>query len=164
VRYAVAKGVWPGGIDHHPEGGIARFRERFQGPAELKEARAYEHGADSRRSRLIQSATILAPGFKIGQWSSDGVVPSIMQAIDGHCRAEAEIGGCGCCRTRPRNGREGDHRRSMREIANAHPTPSSESYPFLDGDKKPTTNCPFARAIRRSYAAMTAVKKMLWQD
>src|SRR6195952_977178 len=52
------------GIDHHPEV-VARFRERFQGAGELNEARLrmarIPDGAE-----LIQSATILAPGFKIG--------------------------------------------------------------------------------------------------
>src|SRR3979411_528788 len=52
------------GIDHHPEV-VARFKERFQGAGELNEARLrmarIPDGAE-----LIQSATILAPGFKIG--------------------------------------------------------------------------------------------------
>src|SRR6201985_3900530 len=51
-------------IDHHPEV-VARFRERFQNPGELNEARLrmarIPDGAE-----LIQSATIMAPGFKIG--------------------------------------------------------------------------------------------------
>src|SRR5258707_3155663 len=60
---AVAK-AFGVGIDHHPEV-VARFRERFQNPGELNEARLrmarIPDGAE-----LIQSATILAPGFKIG--------------------------------------------------------------------------------------------------
>src|SRR6476619_843972 len=51
------------GIDHHPEV-VARFRERW-GAGELNEARLrmarIPDGAE-----LIQSATILAPGFKLG--------------------------------------------------------------------------------------------------
>src|SRR3990170_4495736 len=51
------------GIDHHPEV-VARFRERW-GAQDLNEARLrmarIPDGAE-----LIQSATILAPGFKIG--------------------------------------------------------------------------------------------------
>src|SRR5437879_4212388 len=51
------------GIDHHPEV-VARFRERWSGQ-DLNEARLrmarIPDGAE-----LIQSATILAPGFKTG--------------------------------------------------------------------------------------------------
>src|ERR1700722_9902620 len=68
-----------GGIDYHPEV-VARFRERFQGPGELNEARLrmarIPDGAE-----LIQSATILAPGFKIGNVIVMAGVPSIMQAM-----------------------------------------------------------------------------------
>jgi molybdenum cofactor synthesis domain-containing protein len=67
------------GIDHHPEV-VARFRERFQGAGELNEARLrmarIPDGAE-----LIQSATILAPGFKIGNVIVMAGVPSIMQAM-----------------------------------------------------------------------------------
>src|SRR5438046_6660501 len=60
---AVAK-AFDVGIDHHPEV-VARFRESFQGAGELTEARLrmarIPDGAE-----LIQSATILTPGVKIG--------------------------------------------------------------------------------------------------
>src|SRR2546423_4279508 len=66
------------GIDHHPEV-VARFRERFQGAGELNEARLriarIPEGAE-----LIQSATILAPGFKIGNVIVMAGVAPIMQA------------------------------------------------------------------------------------
>ena len=66
------------GIDHHPEV-VARFRERWSGQ-ELNEARLrmarIPDGAE-----LIQSATILAPGFKIGNVIVMAGVPSIMQAM-----------------------------------------------------------------------------------
>jgi molybdenum cofactor synthesis domain-containing protein len=66
------------GIDHHPEV-VARFRERW-GAADLNEARLrmarIPDGAE-----LIQSATILAPGFKIGNVIVMAGVPSIMQAM-----------------------------------------------------------------------------------
>src|SRR5437899_12037179 len=75
---AVAK-AFDVGIDHHPEV-VARFRERFQGPGELNEARLrmarIPDGAE-----LTQSATILAPGFKIGNVIVMAGVPSIMQAM-----------------------------------------------------------------------------------
>src|SRR3984885_1469663 len=66
------------GIDHHPEV-VARFRERW-GEADLNEARLrmarIPDGAE-----LIQSATILAPGFKIGNVIVMAGVPTIMQAM-----------------------------------------------------------------------------------
>src|ERR1700756_2593934 len=66
------------GIDHHPEV-VARFRERWSGQ-DLNEARLrmarIPDGAE-----LIQSATILAPGFKIGNVIVMAGVPSIMQAM-----------------------------------------------------------------------------------
>src|SRR3569833_4750370 len=52
------------GIDHHPEV-VARFKERFQGAGELNEARL-RMARIPEGAELIQSATILAPGFKIG--------------------------------------------------------------------------------------------------
>ena len=67
------------GIDYHPEV-VARFKERFQNPGELNEARLrmarIPDGAE-----LIHSATILAPGFKIGNVIVMAGVPSIMQAM-----------------------------------------------------------------------------------
>ena len=66
------------GIDHHPEV-VARFKERW-GSQDLNEARLrmarIPDGAE-----LIQSATILAPGFKIGNVIVMAGVPSIMQAM-----------------------------------------------------------------------------------
>ncbi|MFX7556058.1 competence/damage-inducible protein A, partial [Acinetobacter baumannii] len=66
------------GIDHHPEV-VARFRERWS-EQDLNEARLrmarIPDGAE-----LIQSATILAPGFKIGNVVVMAGVPSIMQAM-----------------------------------------------------------------------------------
>src|ERR1700730_12754268 len=59
---AVAK-AFGAGIDHHPEV-VARFRERFQGPGELNEARL-RMARIPEGAELIQSAPILAPGFKI---------------------------------------------------------------------------------------------------
>src|SRR5262249_58631616 len=66
------------GIDHHPEV-VTRFRERWS-EQDLNEARLrmarIPDGAE-----LIQSATILAPGFKIGNVIVMAGVPSIMQAM-----------------------------------------------------------------------------------
>src|SRR4051812_49850898 len=68
------------GIDHHPEV-VARFRERWTeqdlNEARLRMARVPD-GAE-----LIQSATILAPGFKIGNVIVMAGVPPIIQAVMG---------------------------------------------------------------------------------
>src|SRR3989440_5461883 len=78
------------GIDYHPEV-VARFRERFQNPGELNEARLrmarIPDGAE-----LIQSATILAPGFKIGNVIVMAGVPAIMQARMGFVSPELKSG------------------------------------------------------------------------
>ncbi len=67
------------GIDHHPEWWRC-FRERLQTGQDLNEARLrmarIPDGAD-----LIQNATILAPGFKLGNVIVMAGVPSIMQAM-----------------------------------------------------------------------------------
>src|SRR5919106_3895603 len=66
------------GIGHHPEV-VARFRERWSeqdlNEARLRMARVPD-GAE-----LIQSATILAPGFKLGNVIVMAGIPSIMQAM-----------------------------------------------------------------------------------
>ena len=66
------------GIDHHPDV-VARFRERWSkqdlNEARLRMARVPD-GAE-----LIQSATILAPGFKLGNVIVMAGVPTIMQAM-----------------------------------------------------------------------------------
>ena len=66
------------GIDHHPEV-VARFRERWT-EQDLNEARLrmarIPDGAE-----LIQSATILAPGFKLGNVIVMAGIPTIMQAM-----------------------------------------------------------------------------------
>jgi molybdenum cofactor synthesis domain-containing protein len=148
------------GIDHHPEV-VARFRERFQGAGELNEARLrmarIPDGAE-----LIQSATILAPGFKIGN-----VIVMAGRALDhagddGHRRAEAEIRRADAVGSVRANAREGDIGGPLRLIANAHPDTIIGSYPFQDEDKKPNTNLVVrSRDPEKLAAAMAAVKEML---
>src|SRR6202021_419927 len=126
------------GIDHHPEV-VARFKERFQGAGELNEARLrmarIPDGAE-----LIQSATILAPGFKIGNVIVMAGVPSIMQAMMDIVSPKLKSGGRMRSDTVRANAREGDIGGPLRAIANAHPDTMIGSYPFLDEDKKPNTN------------------------
>src|SRR4030081_1037807 len=148
------------GIDHHPEV-VARFRERFQGAGELNEARLrmarIPDGAE-----LIQSATILAPGFKIGNVIVMAGVPSIMQAMMDIVAPKLKSGVRMLSESVRANAREGDIGGPLREIANAHPDTIIGSYPFQDEDKKPNTNLVVrSRDPEKLNAAMNAVKEML---
>ena len=148
------------GIDHHPEV-VARFRERFQGAGELNEARLrmarIPDGAE-----LIQSATILAPGFKIGNVIVMAGVPSIMQAMMDIITPKLKSGVRMLSDSVRANAREGDIGGPLREIAIAHPDTIIGSYPFQDEDKKPNTNLVVrSRDPDKLQAAMNAVKEML---
>ena len=98
------------GIDHHPEV-VARFRERFGAPANSTRRgcawRAIPDGAE-----LIQSATILAPGFKIGNVIVMAGVPSIMQAMMDIVAPKLKSAS-GCCRNRSRQCAGRRHRRPV---------------------------------------------------
>jgi molybdenum cofactor synthesis domain-containing protein len=148
------------GIDYHPEV-VARFRERFQAPGELSEARLrmarIPDGAE-----LIQSATILAPGFKIGNVIVMAGVPSIMQAMMDIVAPKLKSGARMLSETVRANAREGDIGGPLREIALAHPETAIGSYPFIDDDKKPNTNLVVrSRYADKLDAAMAAIKDML---
>src|ERR1700709_399859 len=148
------------GIDHHPEV-VARFRERFQGAGELNEARLrmarIPDGAE-----LIQSATILAPGFKIGNVIVMAGVPSIMQAMMDIITPKLKSGVRMLSDTVRANAREGDIGGPLRDIANAHPDTVIGSYPFQDEDQKPNTHLGGrSRHSHKLSAAMSAVKEML---
>src|ERR1700682_147418 len=148
------------GIDYHPEV-VARFKERFQNPGELNEARLrmarIPDGAE-----LIQSATILAPGFKLGNVIVMAGVPSIMQAMMDIVAPKLKSGVRMLSESVRANAREGDIGGPLREIASAHPDTIIGSYPFQDEDKKPNTNLVVrSRDPEKLNAAMTAVKEML---
>jgi molybdenum cofactor synthesis domain-containing protein len=154
---AVAK-AFGVGIDHHPEV-VARFRERFG--ADLNEARLrmarIPDGAD-----LIQSATILAPGFKIGNVIVMAGVPSIMQAMMDIVAPKLKSGARMLSESVRANAREGDVGGPLRAIAEAHPDTMIGSYPFLDEAQKPNTNLVVrSRDQEKLNAAMDAVKEML---
>ncbi|HEY8332683.1 MAG TPA: molybdopterin-binding protein [Tardiphaga sp.] len=145
-------------IDHHPEV-VARFKERFG--ADLNEARLrmarIPAGAD-----LIQSATILAPGFKIGNVIVMAGVPSIMQAMMDIVAPKLKSGVRMLSDTVRANAREGDVGGPLREVAKAHPDVMIGSYPFLDDNQKPNTNLVVrTRDPEKLAAAMAAVKEML---
>lgn len=147
------------GIDHHPEV-VARFRQRFS-EAELNEARLrmarIPDGAE-----LIQSATILAPGFKIENVIVMAGVPSIMQAMLDIVATRLKSGVRMLSESVRANAREGDIGGPLREIAAAHPDTIIGSYPFLDENSKPNTNIVVrSRDAEKLKAAMAAVTEML---
>src|SRR3954451_20510628 len=147
------------GIDHHPEV-VARFRERWSeqdlNESRLRMARIPE-GAE-----LIQSATILAPGFKIGNVIVMAGVPSIMQAMMDIIAPKLKSGVRMLSDSVRANAREGDIGGPLRDIAAAHPDTSIGSYPFLDENSTPNTNIVVrSRDADKLAAAMAAVKEML---
>lgn len=147
------------GIDHHPEV-VARFRERFAGQ-DLNEARLrmarIPDGAD-----LIQSATILAPGFMLGNVIVMAGVPSIMQAMMDIVAPRLKSGVRMLSDSVRANAREGDIGGPLRAIQEAHPDTSIGSYPFLDENGMPNTNVVVrSRDEARLRAAMDEVKAML---
>jgi molybdenum cofactor synthesis domain-containing protein len=147
------------GIDHHPEV-VARFRERWS-DADLNEARLrmarIPDGAE-----LIQSATILAPGFKIDNVIVMAGVPTIMQAMMDIVAPKLKSGVRMLSESVRANAREGDVGGPLRAIANAHPDTIIGSYPFTDEDNKPNTNLVVrSRDADKLAAAMGAVKEML---
>src|SRR3984885_432787 len=147
------------GIDHHPEV-VARFRERWS-EADLNEARLrmarIPDGAE-----LIQSATILAPGFKIDNVIVMAGVPTIMQAMMDIVAPKLKSGVRMLSDTVRANAREGDIGGPLRDIAQAHPDTIIGSYPFTDEDKKPNTNLVVrSRDPEKLASAMNAVKDML---
>jgi len=155
---AVAK-AFGVGIDHHPEV-VARFRERW-GEQDLNEARLrmarIPDGAE-----LIQSATILAPGFKIGNVIVMAGVPSIMQAMMDIVSPKLKSGERMLSEQIRANAREGDVGGPLRVIADAHPDTMIGSYPFMDEDHKPNTNLVVrSRDPEKLAAAVAAVKEML---
>jgi molybdenum cofactor synthesis domain-containing protein len=147
------------GIDHHPEV-VARFRERW-GEQDLNEARLrmarIPDGAE-----LIQSATILAPGFKIGNVIVMAGVPSIMQAMMDIVSPKLKSGVRMLSESVRANAREGDIGSPLRAIAAEHPDTIIGSYPFMDEEQKPNTNLVVrSRDADKLAAAMAAVKEML---
>lgn len=145
-------------IDHHPEV-VARFKERFG--AEANEARLrmarIPDGAE-----LISSATILAPGFKIGNVIVMAGVPSIMQAMMDIISPKLKSGVRMLSESVRANAREGDIGGPLRIIAENNPETSIGSYPFMDEDNKPNTNVVVrSRDETKLRAAMTEVEAML---
>jgi molybdenum cofactor synthesis domain-containing protein len=147
------------GINHHPEV-VARFRERWTeqdlNEARLRMARVPD-GAE-----LIQSATILAPGFKLDNVITMAGIPSIMQAMMDIVAPKLRSGPKMLSESVKANAREGDIGGPLRQIALDHPDTVIGSYPFVDEDKKPNTNLVVrSRDPQKLRAAMDAVQSML---
>lgn len=147
-------------IDYHPEV-VARFKERYQKPGELNEARL-RMARIPQGAEPIQSATILAPGFRIGNVIVMAGVPSIMQAMMDIVAPTLQVGERMLSESVRGNCREGDIGTPLREIAEAHPETTIGSYPFLDENGKPNTSLVVrSRDQARLTAAMDAVRAML---
>jgi molybdenum cofactor synthesis domain-containing protein len=146
------------GINHHPAV-VARFKERFGdalNEARLRMARIPD-GAE-----LIESATILAPGFKIGNVIVMAGVPSIMQAMMDIVAPKLRSGQRMLSESVRADAKEGDIGSPLRGIAEAHPDTSIGSYPYIDDNGKPNTNVVVrARDADKLRAAMIDVEAML---
>jgi molybdenum cofactor synthesis domain-containing protein len=147
-------------VDYHPEV-VARFRERYRNPGELNEARL-RMARIPAGAELIQSATILAPGFKIGNVIVMAGVPSIMQAMMDIVAPTLRAGERMLSESVRGNCREGDIGTPLRAIAEAHPDTAIGSYPFLDENGQPNTSLVVrSRDQAKLTAAMNAVNAML---
>jgi molybdopterin-biosynthesis enzyme MoeA-like protein len=139
---------------------VARFRERW-GAADLNEARL-RMARIPEGAELIQSATILAPGFKLGNVVVMAGVPSIMQAMMDIVAPKLKSGVRMLSDSVRADAREGDVGGPLREIALAHPDTVIGSYPFMDENNKPNTHLVVrSRNPEKLAAAMAKVKEML---
>ena len=146
------------GIDHHPDV-VERFRKRWQG--ELNEARLRMARVPDGAS-LVESATILTPGFWIENVIVMAGVPSIMQAMMDIVAPKLRSGPRMLSESIRADAREGDIGTPLREIALAHPEALIGSYPFVDEQGKPNTNLVVrSRDPERLRAATEAVQQML---
>jgi molybdenum cofactor synthesis domain-containing protein len=145
-------------IGYHPAV-VARFEERFGerlNEARLRMARIPE-GAE-----LIESATILAPGFKVDNVIVMAGVPSIMQAMMDIITPKLKVGQRVLSDSVRADALEGDIGSPLRQIAEKYPETSIGSYPFIGEDTKPNTNIVVrSRDPEKLEAAMDEVKAML---
>jgi molybdenum cofactor synthesis domain-containing protein len=145
-------------IHHHPDV-VERFRKRFG--ADVNEARLRMARVPDGAS-LVESATIMAPGFWIENVITMAGVPAIMQAMMDIVAPKLRSGPRMLSESVRANAREGDIGTPLREIQQAHPDTVIGSYPFQDEDKKPNTNLVVrSRDPEKLRAAMDAVQAML---
>lgn len=145
-------------INYHPDV-VERFKKRFG--ADLNEARLRMARVPDGAA-LVESATIMAPGFWIGNVITMAGVPSIMQAMMDIVAPKLRSGPRMLSESVKANAREGDIGTPLRAIQEAHPDTVIGSYPFLDDEKKPNTNLVVrSRDPEKLRAAMDAVQAML---
>ena len=145
-------------INQHPDV-VERFRQRFG--TELNEARLRMTRVPEGAS-LVESATILAPGFWIENVIVMAGVPSIMQAMMDIVAPKLRSGPRMLSDTVRADAREGDVGGPLREIQKAHPETLIGSYPFVGEDKRGNTNLVVrSRDADKLRAAMDDVKAML---
>jgi molybdenum cofactor synthesis domain-containing protein len=145
-------------VMHHPDV-VERFKQRFG--ADLNEARL-RMARVPVGSALVESATIMAPGFWMGNVITMAGVPAIMQAMMDIVAPKLRSGPKMLSESVKANAREGDIGGPLRQIALDHPDTVIGSYPFVDEDKKPNTNLVVrSRDPQKLRAAMDAVQSML---
>jgi molybdenum cofactor synthesis domain-containing protein len=145
-------------VMHHPDV-VERFKQRFG--ADLNEARL-RMARVPVGSSLVESATIMAPGFWTGNVITMAGVPAIMQAMMDIVAPKLRSGPKMLSESVKANAREGDIGGPLRQIALDHPETVIGSYPFVDEDKKPNTNLVVrSRDQQKLRAAMDAVQAML---
>jgi molybdenum cofactor synthesis domain-containing protein len=145
-------------VMHHPDV-VERFKQRFG--ADLNEARL-RMARVPVGSALVESATIMAPGFWMGNVITMAGVPAIMQAMMDIVAPKLRSGPKMLSESVKANAREGDIGGPLRQIALDHPDTVIGSYPFVDEDKKPNTNLVVrSRDSQKLRAAMDAVQSML---
>lgn len=145
-------------INYHPDV-VERFKKRFG--ADLNEARLRMARVPDGAA-LVESATIMAPGFWLGNVIVMAGVPTIMQAMMDIVAPKLKSGPRMLSESVKANAREGDIGGPLRAIAEAHPDTVIGSYPFLDEEKKPNTNLVVrSRDPEKLRAAMDAVQAML---
>ena len=146
------------GIHHHPDV-VERFRKRFQG--DLNEARLRMARVPDGAS-LVESATIMAPGFWIENVITMAGVPSIMQAMMDIVAPKLRSGQRMLSESVRADAREGDIGTELGQVAKAFPDAIFGSYPFADETGAPNTNVVVrSRDPARLAAAKQAVEAML---
>jgi molybdenum cofactor synthesis domain-containing protein len=145
-------------INYHPDV-VERFKQRFG--ADVNEARLRMTRVPDGAS-LVESATILAPGFWIENVIVMAGVPSIMQAMMDIVAPKLRSGPRILSDTVRADAREGDVGAPLGAIQKAHPETMIGSYPFIDEDKQGNTNLVVrSRDPEKLRAAMEDVKAML---
>jgi molybdenum cofactor synthesis domain-containing protein len=143
-------------INHHPEV-VERFKKRFG--ADINEARLRMARVPDG-STLVESATIMAPGFWIGNVITMAGVPSIMRAMLDHVVPQLKTGAKVLSETIDAGLKEGDVATDLREIAKRHPDTSIGSYPYMNERGFATRIVVRSRDEEKLAAAKAEVEEM----